>query len=186
MKNFEECARALEKVCEIDPNDIETLTRLGYLYTTELGDGRRALSTLDRAYQLSPSVKIRNDMAKVAFKVGYDAYAVKSYQDAVGAYTYSSQLDPALEPEAKRQIANAYTALGDEAARAGNLAQAVEDYRAAIAADANKFGAYMGLGLAHIKEGRLDSATAVYEQFKAVNPTWAEDLRKKIDQARKT
>lgn len=120
-----EARAVLEKLDQLDPDDVETLNGLVQVYSRE-NEPRKAIAILERLARVSTrgAAEYLQRAADLALNIGDDALALRAARQVV-------ELDPG--------DATAHARVGDLFTRMGRRAEAAEAWRQALALDPRNF-----------------------------------------------
>jgi tetratricopeptide (TPR) repeat protein len=144
----------LRRALELDPGNADALDELGALLRA-LRRFEEALDVVRRLEKLVP------DDPRVAGDIGRCLSGLRRYDEA------EVQMRKAVE---RLDDANNRYDLGVVFDRTGRLADAMEQYRRALAHNPTHRDALNNLGVALARAGRLDDATAQFERLVAADP----------------
>ncbi len=146
---------------KIKPADVDTMVNLGWsIYKT--GQDDQGISTLKAAVALDGAFVEAHKHLAAAYMTKKDTLATvdskSEYRDlAIGEWSQVTRLD-AKDIVAHINLGNLYW-------EAKDISKASVEYRAAVALDPKSPQAKLGLGLALVKEGKLDEAISQYNSL---------------------
>jgi type IV pilus assembly protein PilF len=161
--NLQEAKSKIERALEQDARNPEVQAAAGLIFD-RLGEDRRADSHFSRAISLAPqNPVIQNNYAVYLCRKGDAERGQKLFLEAAANPLYRT-------PEA------AYVNAGTCARRAGNLAQAEENFRNALKVNPRNTDALMQMADLELESGNFLPARAFLERFLAVSPATAASL----------
>jgi tetratricopeptide (TPR) repeat protein len=188
---YEEAIRVYRKLIAIWPNYAQAYSNLGAVYASlgrhaeaatiyetalaiepqfaegrhHLGLAREAQGRLhDAIAEYEAALAVRPDLAGAALSLGKAYVTAGRHAEAIGVLKAALRNNPRLA-EAHYALGMAHGALGQ--------AEAVDDYRAAVALVPQYADAYNNLGIEYRKQGRLAEAISAYRSAIATRPGFA-------------
>jgi tetratricopeptide (TPR) repeat protein len=147
------------KVCEIDPQDVESWYMAGTLFG-RLGRFPEAEDALRKAVELQPN------FAQGYLHLGQALELQAKFAEAEGCYTHALSLKP--------DWAEGHDALGRLCQLRGDMHAAVGFHQRAIELNPSRVPAYLSLARAQQQLGALDAASANIEHALRLDPQYAE------------
>jgi len=141
-KDLNKAENAFKTALRTQPNSEEAVINLAYLYN-EMGDGRRAVATLN-------SVPDPARSAKLYAALGFTYEQQKDYKKAVDAYRRAVELD--------RDNLDAQRGLAQNLMNSGQTDAALEQYRAIAEADPQDAQACLRIAEIYRRTGKFDAA----------------------------
>lgn len=161
--NLGEAKSKIERALEQDSRNAEVHSAAGLIYD-RLGEDRRADTAFSRALSLAPdNPVIQNNFAVYLCRKGDVERGQKMFLQAAANPLYRT-------PEA------AYVNAGTCARRGGDLAQAEQNFRAALRINARNTDALMQMADLELEAGNMLPARAFLERYLAVSPATAASL----------
>lgn len=117
------------------------------------------------------------DEAQVCLDQAQTYWQAQQWEKTIEACTKAIRLAPGFPNTLNQQLPQAYKLMGDALQKTGELPEAIDYYRQAIALDSNYAEAYANLGTLYAQQQQYDQATAYYHQALKVKPEFVQVYR---------
>jgi serine/threonine protein kinase/tetratricopeptide (TPR) repeat protein len=160
-RDWDKCIDYLQRSIELQPDDLQSLQRLGYIMLIQKKSYDRALELFHQVAQIDPE----NLYGKLGPNYNYIGMAHQqkgNIDQALSAFHTYQEISP--------KKADPLHSLGAACQYFGRYQQAIDYHKAAIDLDPNFFFTYKDLGLVYLSLGRWRDALEQFKRYMAASP----------------